>query len=494
MAEVALTVDAGGNGLATSNAPAFATIGCILRPVEPPIKPLPFASSLPEIAWPAAVSSRGMAVLSLLFQLERTERWSIEQLRDFQQVQLKRLVAHAVAHVPFYRDRLASLATAEGEAFWDSWHRIPLLTRAVVQQAGDALMSRTIPDAHGGLSEIFTSGSTGQPVRALRTELSQLFWSAVTVRDHLWHGRDLSGKLAAIRESTAGKALYPDGARFDRWGFSTADIFATGPCVSLNITTAVDEQLTWLAREAPDYLLTHPTMLDRLLRRSAATGIVPIALKQVLTISEILPSGLRDLCREVWGASIVDNYSTREVGYLALQCPDAEHYHLQSETVLVEVLDANGKACVPGEVGRVVATPLHNVAMPLLRYEVGDYAEVGPACSCGRGLPVVRRILGRQQNMLRLPDGGERWPLLSSNDIGKLLALAPIHHYQFVQTALDHIEVRLQTARPLDALEEKRLVDWAHEKFGGWLRIDLAYPAELGRTAAGKFEDFICIL
>lgn len=455
---------------------------------------LPFASSLAEIAWPAAVSPRGMAVLSLLFQLERTERWPAGRLRDFQRAQLKRLVTHAAAHVPFYRDRLASLAGAEGEAFREAWQRLPLLSRAEVQQAGDDLLSRDIPEGHGGLSEIFTSGSTGRPVRALRTELSELYWSAVTVRDHLWHGRDLSGKLAAIRDSTAGKALYPEGERLERWGFSTADIFETGPCVTLNITTAVDDQLAWLVRERPDYLLTHPTILDRLLRHSARTGLRPSGLKQILTLSEILPDGLRDLCREIWGASIRDTYSSREVGYLALQCPEAGHYHLQSETVLVEILDRQGRACAPGEIGRVVATPLHNVAMPLLRYELGDYAEVGDVCGCGRSLPVIRRILGRRQNMLRLADGGERWPLLSSDDIGRLLAVAPIRHYQFAQTHLDRLEVRLQTTRPLDDGETRRVVAWAHAKFGAALRIELAYPATLERSAAGKFEDFICLL
>lgn len=466
-----------------------ATICCMLAAMT-----LPFASSLPEIAWPATVSPRGMAVLSLLFQLERTERWSASRLLDFQQAQLQRLVAHAATSVPFYRDRLAPLVDADGAAFREAWQRLPLLTRAEVQQAGDDLVSRDIPESHGELSEIFTSGSTGRPVRALRTELSQLYWSAVTIRDHLWHGRDLTGTLAAIRESTAGKALYPDGERVEHWGFSTADIFATGPCVTLNITTPVDEQLTWLVREQPDYLLTHPTILDRLLRHSARTGARPAGLKQVLTLSEILPEGLRDLCREMWGASIRDTYSSRELGYLGLQCPDAEHYHLQSETVLVEVLDAHGTACSPGEVGRVVATPLHNVAMPLLRYELGDYAEVGEACGCGRGLPVIRRILGRRQNMLRLPGGGERWPLLGSDDIGKLLAAAPIRHYQFAQTGLDRIELRLQTARPLDDGERSGVIAWAHAKFGSAFRIDLAYPSALPRSAAGKFEDFVCLI
>jgi phenylacetate-CoA ligase len=313
------------------------------------------------------------------------------------------------------------------------------------------------------------------------------------VREHLWHGRDFAGKLAAIRESATGKALYPEGERLDNWGFSTADIFRTGPSVSLNITTPVDEQLDWLLREEPDYLLTHPTMLDRLVRRSAELGSRPKRLKQVLTISEILVPGLRELCRAEWGVRVVDTYSTRETGYLALQCPDTDHYHLQSETVLVEILDPDGRPCAPGEIGRVIVTPLHNLAMPLIRYDVGDHAEMGAPCSCGRGLPAIRRILGRRQNMLRTAEG-ERWPLLSSDDIGRLLALAPIRQYQFAQTHRDRIEVRLQAARTLTDEEAQGVVAWARAKFGQEFRIDLAFPAELSRSASGKFEDFICLL
>lgn len=454
---------------------------------------LPFDSALPDIAWPAAVSGRGMATLSLLFQLDRTEWWPADRLREAQQAQLKRLLDHAARHVPFYRRRLGTLAEADGEAFWQAWRELPLLTRRDVQQAGDDLLSRALPEGHGDRTEVHTSGSTGQPIHAVRSDLWLLMWSAVTVREHLWHRRDLSGKLAAIRESTTDKALYPDGERLDNWGFSTADIFRTGPCVSLNITTPVDDQLKWLLREEPDYLLTHPTMLDRLVRRSAETGLRPKRLRQVLTISEILAPGLRELCRAEWHAAVVDTYSTRETGYLALQCPDTDHYHLQAETALVEILDPAGRPCAPGEIGRVIVTPLHNLAMPLLRYDVGDHAEMGAPCPCGRGLPVIRRILGRRQNMLRTAEG-ERWPLLSSDDIGRLLALAPIRQYQFAQTHLDRIEVRLQVERTLTDAEKRGVAGWARAKFGQEFRIDLAFPAELSRTTSGKFEDFVCLL
>ncbi len=459
---------------------------------------LPFASALPDMAFPAAVSGRGMASLSFLFQLERSQWWPPERLRQRQQAQLRRLLAHADAHVPFWRGRLRRLIEAPvdapgGEAFWARWRDLPPLTRRQIQHAGDTLISPAMPEGHGELSEIFTSGSTGQPIRAVRSELWELLWSAFTVREHLWHARDLSAKLAVIRYSDKGKALWPDGKRYDSWGFSTGDIFKTGPCVSLNITTPIERQIEWLEREAPDYLLTHPTLLDRLLR--ASDDFRPTRLKQVLTISEILAPGLRTLCRERWGVPVIDTYSTRECGYLAFQCPEHEHYHLQAESALIEILDENGAAVGPGAIGRVVVTPLHNLAMPLLRYELGDYAETGDgACPCGRGLPVIKSILGRRQNLLRLPDGAERWPLLSSGDIGALLALAPIRHYQFAQTAPDRIELRLVADRPLAEVEIAHVLDWARAKFGAGFHFDLAFPPELGRSAAGKFEDFVSLL
>jgi phenylacetate-CoA ligase len=111
-----------------------------------------------------------------------------------------------------------------------------------------------------------------------------------------------------------------------------------------------------------------------------------------------LSAEARNACREAWGVPLAHIYRAEEVGPLALQCPEHEHFHVQSEQALVEVLDAQGMACAPGETGRVVATPLNNFAMPLIRYEVGETAEVGAPCACGRGLPVLTRIMDRDSS------------------------------------------------------------------------------------------------
>lgn len=453
---------------------------------------LPLNSVADGIVWPALPDAQGAAVLAVLFQLEQTQWWSADRLRDAQHRQAGALLDHAWRTVPFYRDRLAQAGYAPGKPFpAEGWSRIPPLTREQVVAAGDGLLSNAPPANHGGLSEIFTSGSTGRPVRAVRSQLWEMLWRAFTVRDHLWHRRDLSGKLAVIRESGEGKAPWPNGATTPNWGSSSGALVDTGPCVSLNIRCSAEQQLDWLVRQDPDYLLTHPTVLHALAALGLDQGIQLPRLRQVQTISEILRPATRELCADAWGVPLVDMYSAREAGYLALQCPEHPHYHVQSESVLLEVVGPDGVPVEPGGTGRVLATPLHNFAMPLIRYEIGDYAEAGGPCPCGRGLPVLKRILGREQNMLVLPDGTRRWPLLSSADIRGMLDIAPITQYQFVQRGLNEIELRMVLRRSLTKKDEAALRSFVQDRFGHPFDVAFTRLDEIPRGATDKYQDFL---
>lgn len=460
------------------------------------IAPLSVSSTIGGIAWPGIPAASGASLLALLFQLEQSQWWSPPEISRKQRDQLKVLLDHARAHVPFYRERLRDLSELPVDESWHQvWRGIPPLTRAEIQAADatGSMITEALPPGHGELREIYTSGSTGKPIRSIRTQLWELMWSAFTIRDHLWHRRDLGGVFATLRESGPGKALYPEGLRAESWGSSSATFLKTGPLVSLNVATPIEQQIEWLQRQKPDYLLTHPTIVQRLADHCRKHGVQLPQLKQVITIAENLKPEVRSAVREAWGVPIVDIYSTREIGYIALQCPDHEHYHIQSEHVLAEILNEAGQPCAPGEVGKLFVTSLHNLAMPLIRYDIGDHVEVGRPCPCGRGLPVIQRILGRTQNMLIMPTGERRWPLLSSTNIATMLELAPqIRQYQFLQKSPNLIELRLAVPYPLATDEETRLTEWVRTKLGAPFTVSFAYFDEIPRTEAGKFEDFIC--
>ena len=107
--------------------------------------------------------------------------------------------------------------------------------------------------------------------------------------------------------------------------------------------TDVEAQLDWLVRENPDYLITHASNLAVLAELTLRRGIRLPRLRQARSYSEALRPDLRDLARRAWGVEVADGYSCEEAGYIALQCPQHVHYHIQSESLLVEVLDEAGK-------------------------------------------------------------------------------------------------------------------------------------------------------
>jgi phenylacetate-CoA ligase len=442
------------------------------------------------VVWPALPSQRGAALQALLFQFEQTQWWPAERLIGRQLTQLQMLLDHAYETVPYYRMRLGAAGFRPGGALTPAdWRALPVLTRRDIQNVGKALASRKLPPGYSPTIETQTSGSTGQPVRVTGTQLDALMWEAMTLREHLWHRRDLSGRLVVIRANAPGYDGPARVAMQQDWGAPANLLFETGPAAVMSFAVDVATQAGWLMRHAPEYVLTYPTNLMALIRCTAVRGERPARLREVRTVGETVTPALRAACREAWNVPIVDTYSSQELGYLALQCPNSGLYHAMAESVLVEILAADGSACAPGETGRVVATSLHNLAMPLIRYELRDYAEAGGPCPCGRGLPTIARILGRTRNMLTLPNGERRWPLVGFD---KFRDIAPVRQYQFIQHTREEIEARFVADRPLTGEEEARLVRAIQPALGHPFRLTFSYfDGEIPRGPGGKFEEFV---
>lgn len=438
-------------------------------------------ANLPEVAWPLVLTGDAAVLEVLQVQFRESERAPPAAIRHHQMEQIGRLAAHACARSPFWRMRLAAAGFVAPEAGHEWFRALPILTRADAKAAGPALFAEPAPASHGTVQRMKTSGSTGTPLEIAKTDLALLFWSAITLRDSLWHRRNLTGKLASIRVG-ATRSVHAT------WSPAYAG-YVTGPSVIFDAREDVDAQLDWLMAEQPDVLLTHGSNLDALAGRSIERGCRLPRLAEARSFSERLPPELRERVRRAWNVPLTDLYSANEVGYVALQCPESGLYHVQSEDVMIEILAADGRECAPGEAGRVVATSLHNFAMPLLRYDLGDHATAGGACPCGRTLPTLEKILGRTRNMLRLPGGGTAWPGFPMDTLTRMDA---IRELRMIQHSLEEIEVELVLARPLTAADHATLVAAVQKRLGHPFRIRLTPVAHIARGAGGKLEDFEC--
>jgi phenylacetate-CoA ligase len=419
------------------------------------------------------------ALAGHLIELRASERQTPEALAALQRHRLDLLTAHLEAHSGQFRLRLREAGVRREELLApQGLQGLPVMSRRTLQNAHD-LFCATLPQGHGPIYETQTSGSTGEPVVVRRTAVNGMDWMAVTMREHLWHKRDFLQPLCAIRANFTGLALCKD------WGPPVNWLFPSGPLLGIPVVTDIGRQIELILEFKPRILLIYPSNLTALLN----SGIELPSIRHLLTIAETLSPQTREHAGRVFG-SVTDTYSSQELGTIAIQCPESPLYHVMAENLIVEVLKDDGTACRDGETGRVVATDLRNFATPIVRYDVGDVAEVGPPCPCGRGLPTLSRIFGRVRNLVLMPDGTRHWPLVGFCHFREV---APVMQYQFIQDGRQTIELRLVTERPLDAQEEAGLAARVRENLGFPFAVRFTYFAErLPAGANGKFEEFVC--
>jgi phenylacetate-CoA ligase len=424
---------------------------------------------------------------ALMSQLKVTERFPIDVIERMQGRQLGRLAAHHRAHTPSFAARLKD-AGLDGQGFDSLAHlrRLPPIGRRDLQETGEGFFSVLVPEAHQPVNELTTSGSTGEPVTVRTTQLLRLLWHAMTLRDLLWHGNDFSGRITTVRPQVT--------AYYERkgWGRPVDDLYVSGPAQGIPIGTDIREQLRLMRRFESEVLVVFPSNLNAMVQIWEAEGFEPVSLRRIRTLSETVSDDLRARISRLSGVDIEDHYSSQETGAIAVQCPQSGLYHVMAETVIAEVLDDRGEPCGEGESGRVVVTDLHNLATPLVRYEIGDYAEVGGVCPCGRGLPTLRRILGRERNLVLMPDGRRHWPRLGP--IGEAFnKVAPVRQLQLIQHSLTAIELRVVTDRPVTPSEQAAMTEAVRRILGYPFDIEVvSFQGRLPLGANGKFEDFLC--
>ncbi len=444
-------------------------------------------SNVPGVLWPPLSIGPHAALVTLLRELEQTQWLPQAEIAERQFAQLGNLARHAHKYSKHFKARLArarlkpeDLTTQEG------LRRLPVLGRRDIQTVKADLFCDRVPDGHGTVVEARTSGSTGEPVTVRRTALGQMDWLAMALREHVWAERDFLGGLAAVRANISAHAELPD------WGPPVSLLFETGPSLGIPITMDIVRQFELIAAFKPDNLLVYPSILDALVQYCRSNQLALPSLRHIRSLGETLSPRIRAEAKETFDVRLSDCYSSQEVGYVALECPVSGLYHVMAETMIVEIIDECGAPCREGEVGRVVITDLHNFATPLVRYDIGDYAEVGAPCTCGRGLPALTRILGRERNLILMPDGSRHWPLTGSRYIRD--QLPQISQYQLVQLDREHMEARLVANPRLTSAEESIARDRILTSLGHPFEIRFAYfegKIPLGKN--GKFEEFLSL-
>lgn len=373
----------------------------------------------------SGAENRRLLVLHIRDQFLDLARASKDDLDRYVLNELKSIVKFSKQRIPWYTNSFDSLSDLDvAESLTDILQELPIISRLQVQENFDGLYFKSPEHDPNDYQIQSTSGSTGKPVSVMKfAPLYSAEYDALTLTEWQLNHRDTSKTLSTFRIIETEADEVPIGPPLSYIG-------STRLHTSRSILKrTIPELLSELHRLRPNYLFVNGIVARQLAVAQLESDFEPIKVEQLLTVSDRIDPQLRDLIRDVFGARIIDRYSSEEFGYIALQCPVHDHLHICSPSLVVEIVDENGNACEIGVPGRVLVTSLHNFAMPLIRYDIGDIAEFGEPCDTGLNWPVINQVNGRIRDSITLPDGQFRLVTFFES---KMLGMRKLRDFQIV--------------------------------------------------------------
>ena len=405
------------------------------------------------------------------------KKWSDstkESVNQIQEHRLTLLLKYATQKVPFYQHPRNS-----------SLKDFPVMTKNIIALNLEELISGDYRKAD--LIEEKSSGSSGVQGSVFMTRRESL--DAIANQSFLW---SLSGYQ--FGDNLLQLGMSPDRGIVKR----LKDIlFRTDYQLAFNL----DEQKVlsvlkkYRGNKSAIFFGGYASGLYEYARIAMKHNIRDIEFKSVISWGDKMFDHYRTLIEEIFNTNVYDTYGCTEGFMIAGQC---QHFncHILTPHVYIELLDANGKEVPYGEMGQVVVTRLDARAMPLIRYYLGDLAiKENPSkeCSCGLPYPMLRKIVGRDTDVVKTPLGKS---LIIHFFTGIFEHISEIRQFRVLQDSVHKFSIEIISdleGEFLDILLDeihKRLELKAEEK----LQIFFKQVREIPTTNSGKPQIIVSTL
>jgi phenylacetate-CoA ligase len=422
-----------------------------------------------------------------LTEATHNQHLDLGALQRLQLEKLRRILAHAREHSPFWRERIE----AAGIEPWRvestaELRNLPVLEKSDVHAHGEAMECREHPGRE--LYMGVTSGSTGTALRFKQDVTHQAWVEACMVRGHAWWG---------VRRGDRKLVL---------WGRPVAGGFKAQARAFLlhrlrnSLSFNTFEELTdpFLARVARAVLEFQPRLIY-----GYASSIGALALymeREGLTVpKERAPRYIeytgdhmfeteKEVAQRVFNAPVGSLYASSEAGSLSYQCPSGR-LHISMDHILVEFLRDDGSPAAPGEQAQIVTTLLSNFGMPLFRYRVGDLGSFSDdRCDCGITLPLMNLEVGKLAERITTSSKS----LVSSyvvDYIGKHLTrnkVRGIKQFQVEQIGRDDFVLHVVKETPFDPKSIDFFKEKLAEYLGETIRTEVDFTEAIPTEPTGK--------
>ena len=401
----------------------------------------------------------------------------------FEELQLSRLrsmLTHVAATVPYYQSALGRWTQKLEHLGWDEFRELPCLEKKTLRSQLTELLDRS--RFMHGTSEAHTSGTSGTPLIWPYDHDSVRFNLAFRERQYRWAG--LTGRELSARFS--GRLITGRHQEPPFWRYNHAErqwLFSTYHLTEQHMPT----YFSALQQIRPAYLDGYPSALFSLAKWVNHHGHAGrLRLWAIFTTAETLLEHQRDEITRAFGCRVWSFYSSSEGAPFITTCP-AGRQHLNPESGVIEFLRSNGSPALPGEEAELVVTSFFQRTLPLVRYRIGDrgiLASEDP-CPCGRQMPCVSAVLGREGDVVWTTERGR----IGSAGLSTALYCLPgrLLNSQLHQTGIDEFVFHyVPSGSPLSE-DECRLVErQLRHRLGDCAAIQILRVADIPVGPNGK--------
>lgn len=416
-----------------------------------------------------------------LESLERTQWLLRAEVERLQMRKLGELLRAAIGHSPWHAERIRAAGLdvpgASTEPTLDDLRRLPTMTKQDARTNLERIRWRDVP---GGSFRYNTGGSSGQPLTFYYGRRRQASDAAGRIRARRWWGIDVGDREvylwgAPVELSRTDRVKTIRDRLLNQLVLNAFEMSAAGMDDYLDAMEAFRPRCIYGYASSVSLLAAHARERRRCLRLPA--------LRVVCTTGEPLYPHQRTLIGEVFGVPVANEFGSRDVGFTAHETPQ-QQILLMSESIILEVLDAQGAPAAAGELGEAVMTGLCSDAQPFIRYRTGDMVRMSPdGCREGRGLHVLSEVVGRMTDFVIRPDGTIMHALAV---IYVMRAVEGITEFKFIQHALGDVEVLIVVGAAWSDAARAQVVAGLAARLGNDVRVAVRLVDAIPAEASGK--------
>ncbi len=424
---------------------------------------------------------RGRKTLKYFTELEKTQWYSPEQVKELQWKKLKALLKHAYKNVPYYQKCWNKIGLKPKDIKdYSDFQKMPFLTKDDIKKNLTELIARGYEKK---LLRNSTGGSTGEPLFFYTDRVKETYHNAAKLMARRWWGIDIGDR------------------EIDLWGspidLSQRDWIRTFKDRFLNLIVlsafdlsekSMHRYIEIIRRFNPKFIYGYATALYRFAQflNENNIDVKSLKLQAIISTAEMLYEHQRELIQTTFDCPVVNEYGSHDGGLIAYECPN-KRMHIMSDQVYVEYIN-NNKPVSTGESGEIVITNLVGFGMPFIRYKIGDMG-IGKeeVCSCGRGSPIMEDIKGRVADMLVSPSGKavHAW---SVNYILRELQLTGMKQFKVTQKTTSKIIVEIIRDSDFDANNVRLIKEKIYKLMEKNIEVEIKFVNEILPGKSGKYR------